>query len=107
MLKIKVTPSGCPLASRAKSAKAAALAMITSAACLMSSVASYAAETGSGADTSIFESVSTSMLDAIQSMVTSLGGLIGSIIPIALPIVGVGMVVTIGLNIFKKVTGKA
>ena len=44
---------------------------------------------------------------SVQGMVSSIGGAIGSIIPVALPLVGVSMAITIALAIFKKVTNKA
>lgn len=65
----------------------------------------FAAETGGAS--SVTESVTGALTTAVTEIAGSVGTAIGSIIPIALPLVGAGLVVTIGLRVFKKVTNNA
>ena len=53
------------------------------------------------------EAISTALTTSFGSVGTELTGIISSVLPIALPIVGGVMVVVIGIKIFKKITGKA
>lgn len=64
---------------------------------------SYASDGG----TSITDSVSTSLITAVTDIASSIGGIIGKVIPLALPLIGAGLVVTVGLKVFKKVTHQA
>ncbi len=52
----------------------------------------------------------STVIDSLKNGVTTIASdamsAIGSIIPVALPIVGAMVVVGIGLKVFKKVTGK-
>lgn len=61
---------------------------------------SYAADTGT-------TDVSTVLIDACSTMADSIIAAINGILPIAIPVVGLGLVVVIGLNVFKRVTNKA
>lgn len=77
----------------------------------LATITSYADEVvtygDDGGGTSITESVTTSLMSAVTEIASSIGDAIGKIIPVALPLIGAGLVVTIGLKIFKKVTSQA
>ena len=51
------------------------------------------------------EAVTTALTSGITTIATDALVAVGSIIPVALPIVGAIAVVSIGLKVFKKVTG--
>lgn len=53
------------------------------------------------------EGITTALSSSIGTMATNCMEMIASILPVALPIVGAGVVVGFGLKMFKKVTGKA
>ena len=53
------------------------------------------------------EAISTALTTSFTAVGSELTGIISSVLPIALPIVGGVMVVVIGIKIFKKITGKA
>ncbi|WP_411335162.1 major coat protein [Ruminococcus gauvreauii] len=53
------------------------------------------------------ESIVTSLTSSFTEVGSSITGVIGSVLPIALPIIGGILVVTVGIKVFKKVTGKA
>lgn len=53
------------------------------------------------------ESVVTSLTASFTEIGTSLTGIIGSVLPIALPVIGAMVIVTIGIKIFKKITSRA
>lgn len=59
------------------------------------------AETSSGA-----VDVTTPLVTACTDMASSIGGAVGQVLPIALPLVGMSLVVTIGLKVFKRVSAK-
>lgn len=63
----------------------------------------FAASTGSSTNSSITES----MVTAFTSIKDDILSAIAKIAPIALPVLGAGLVVVLGIKIFKKVTGKA
>lgn len=67
-------------------------------------ITSFAAEDGT---TSLTDQASESLLTAVTSMADSIGSTISNIVPIAVPLVGVGLVVTIGISVFKKISAKA
>lgn len=52
------------------------------------------------------EAVSTALKTGITSIATGMGDAIGDVVPAALPIVGMVLVVSIGLKVFKKITGR-
>lgn len=62
-------------------------------------ITSYAAE----GDVS---SVTTALTAGVTSIASDAMSAIGSVIPVALPIMGAVVVVGIGLKVFRKVTGK-
>lgn len=49
----------------------------------------------------------TALTTACTTMAGSITSAINGVIPIALPLVGLSLVVTIGLKVFKRITGKA
>ena len=57
--------------------------------------------------TSLTDQASESLLTAVTTMADSIGKTIANIVPIAVPLVGVGLVVTIGISVFKKISAKA
>lgn len=65
---------------------------------------SFAAETGG---TSLADTATSALTTAVTDMASSVASAIGQIIPIAIPLVGAGLVVTIGLKVFSKITSKA
>ena len=65
-------------------------------------ITSYASEDASGGS-----DVMSTAVTALTDMATSIGGAIGSILPIVIPLVGVSLVVTIGIAVFKKIASKA
>jgi|UniRef100_A0AAU8B6X2 hypothetical protein len=82
----KVTAMRCAVAGVAVSAP---LALCT--------ITSFAAE-GDAADP---------LITACTSIASSATTAINGVIPIALPLVGAGLVITIGLKVFKRIAGKA
>lgn len=52
------------------------------------------------------EAVTSALTTAFNSVATSLTGIIGDVLPIALPVVGAGLVVGIGIKLFKRVVSK-
>lgn len=90
------------LKERAKYAVAVAAPVVMSSMAMMTS---YASETESGS--SITDSVTNSLVGAVTEIATSVGDAIGKVIPVALPLIGAGLVVTVGIKIFKKVTSQA
>lgn len=98
------------LKEKAKYAAAAAAPLLMTG---LATITSYADEvvtygdSDSDSGTSITSSVTTSLMTAVTEIASSIGDVIGKIIPIALPLIGAGLVVTVGLKIFKKVTSHA
>ena len=62
-------------------------------------ITSYAAEGDVSA-------VTTALTAGISSIANDAMSAIGSVIPLALPIVGAIVVVSVGIKVFRKVTGK-
>lgn len=52
------------------------------------------------------ESVSTALVTSFTGVASSLTGIIGDVLPVALPVVGAVIVVTTGIRIFKKIVTK-
>ncbi len=53
------------------------------------------------------EAVTTALTTSFSEVGTALTGVISSVLPIALPVIGAMLVVSVGIKIFKKVTSKA
>ena len=61
-----------------------------------------------GADTSsALSSVESAMITSFTSVASSMTGMVAKILPIALPIMGILLVVGFGMKAFKKVANKA
>ena len=52
------------------------------------------------------EALTTSLVSGLTTTATDMLGAVGSIVPVALPVMGGIAVVGIGIKLFKKVTGK-
>lgn len=89
------------LREKAKYAAAVAAPLALSSAMMITSFAD------NGDSASITESVTASLITAVTEIASSVGDAIGKVIPVALPLIGAGLVVTVGLKIFKKVTSQA
>lgn len=63
---------------------------------------SYAGDSGSSNEVSTI--IQESLITAVGEVTTTLANVIVAVIPIALPLIGASMVVTIGLKIFKNIT---
>ena len=70
---------------------------VVSAPLALCTITSFAAE-GDAADP---------LITACTSIASSATTAINGVIPIALPLVGAGLVITIGLKVFKRIAGKA
>jgi len=90
------------LKEKAKVLAAIAVPAAVAGSTMLVSFASEGGETGS-----VTESVTASLVSAVTDIASSIGGVIGTVIPIALPLIGAGLVVTIGIKVFKSVAGKA
>lgn len=51
--------------------------------------------------------LSSAMSTAFNNISTDINGYIGSALPVALGIVGTVLAITVGIKVFKKITGKA
>lgn len=67
-----------------------------------SCVPAFASESATGLD-----SVETALTTSFTSIAGSMTSIVGKILPIALPIMGILLVVGFGMKAFKKVTNKA
>jgi uncharacterized protein (DUF697 family) len=52
------------------------------------------------------EGIVTALTTSFTEIGTELTGIVGKVLPIALPIIGGVLVVTVGIKIYKKVTNK-
>lgn len=82
--------------------------MVTAPVCMSAAavVTSYASE-DPGGGSSVTDAVASSLVTSVSEIATSIGGVIGQVIPVALPLIGAGLVVTIGIKVFKKVSHQA
>lgn len=60
-----------------------------------------------GESSSVSSSVITALQTAFNSIASDLGSVITTIVPIALGVVGAGLVLVFGIKWFKKLTNKA
>ena len=88
-------------------AKTAALAALPAAASLALPMTSFAAEGDPSATSTMFESVTTGMVTAIQDMVSSVGSTVGAIIPVVFPLVALGIGVSICISMVRRVSSHA
>lgn len=49
------------------------------------------------------ESVTTALTTSFTSVGTAVTGVMGDVLPIALPVIGAMMVITIGIKVFRKI----
>lgn len=59
------------------------------------------------ATTTAVESATNALVTSVTSMANSISTSITSVLPVAIPLVGIGLVVTLGLKQFKRVANKA
>lgn len=76
---------------------------VTAPLALGTTITSFAAD---ASGSSLTDSVTTSLVESVNEMAASIGSAIGQILPVAIPLVGAVLVVTIGLKVFKQVAGK-
>lgn len=57
--------------------------------------------------TNIASAATTALISSVKVMADAVGDAISQVIPIATPLVGGCLVVTVGLGVFKKITSKA
>ena len=77
-------------------------ALMGGALAVATAVPAFAAEAGTG-----LSSVETALTTSFTSIASSMTSIVGKILPIALPIMGILLVVGFGMKAFKKVTNKA
>ena len=53
------------------------------------------------------DTVASAMTTQLTSMVSSLESALADVAPLAIPIVGIGLVVVLGIKLFKRVANKA
>lgn len=91
------------LKEKAESLKKKALPVVTGAALAVTScVPVLASESGT-----TLSSVETSLETSFKSVASSMTSIVGKIVPVALPVMGVLLVVGFGIKAFKKVANKA
>ena len=56
---------------------------------------------------SIMAQATAALTTGLTEVATSMGGMITTVLPVALGVVGAIMVVVFGVKFFKKITGKA
>ena len=89
---------------RAKGAALVSLPAVTSLALPMTALA---ADTSASPTGDLFDTIAASMVASIQDMVSAVGSAVGSIIPVAFPLIAVGMGITICIAVFRRITNQA
>lgn len=82
--------------------KKLAPALMGGALAVATAVPAFAAEAGTG-----LSSVETALTSSFTSIGSSMTGIVGKILPIALPIMGALLLVHFGIKAFKQTTNKA
>lgn len=59
------------------------------------------------ATASSYDSLITALTTAAQSAADAAMSAIGAVVPVALTVMGAGVVITVGIKIFKRVTSKS
>ncbi len=67
-------------------------------------ITSYASE---GGEADVMATVTTNLVTSVTEMATSIGSAVGQIIPLALPVIGAALIVSVGIKVFKSVASKA
>lgn len=89
------------IADHKTACKVAAASTLPAVVASVTSVTAFAAD---GVDTT---SIRTTMTSSFTTIGSDILGFFGDILPIALPILGAALVISVGIAIFKKVTKKA
>lgn len=89
------------IAEHKTACKVAAASALPAVVASVTSVTAFAAE--GTTDTS---SIKSTMVQSFTGIGNDILGFFGDILPIALPILGAGLVISVGIGIFKKVTHK-
>lgn len=97
-------PEKIPGLAKVKGAAVLSLPVVTG---MMLPMTALAADAGSSPTGDLFDTIAASMVASIQDMVSAVGSAIGSIIPVAFPIICVGMGITICLVVFRRITNQA
>lgn len=92
------------LKTKAATAKYAVAGLTMAVPTVLYAFPSYAADP---TDSSVMDGAVANLTGACSDMALSIGKALGEIIPLALPLVGISLVVTVGLSVFKRVTSKA
>lgn len=58
-------------------------------------------------DPSLTDTATTALTAALTTMAASISDAIAAVLPVAIPLVGAGLVVTIGLSVFKRIANMA
>ena len=77
-------------------------ALMGGALAVVTAIPAFAAEAGTG-----LSSVETALTTSFTSIGSSMTSIVGKILPIALPVMGILVLVGFGIKAFKKVTNKA
>lgn len=95
------------LAQKVQKARTAAALMLPAVIASVPAITSYAAEGDVTESTDVIASAVDALTTSLTSIAASIGSAIGKVLPIAIPLIGVSLVVTIGIAVFKKVASKA
>lgn len=74
---------------------------------LMGSVSASATSGDNGGGTADYSAITNAMSNGLSGLQTSLLGVIGTVMPYAITVMGAGILITVGIKVFKRVTGKA
>lgn len=89
---------------KAKKAALVAVPVVTSLAVPMTALA---ADTSSSPVGAMFDAISAGMQTAIQDMVTSVGSMVGGMIPVLFPLVALGIGISICIVMVRRVSNNA
>lgn len=73
----------------------------------MMAVGAFPAMAAGEDTTNISSTATTALVSSVKVMADSIGDAISQVIPVAVPLVGGCLVVTVGLSVFKKIASKA
>lgn len=91
---------------KAKKAKVMLMCAAPAVAGVVCPLVAHAAE-GDTTTTTAIDSATNALVTSVTGMANSISGSITSVLPVAIPLVGIGLVVTLGLKQFKRVASKA
>ncbi len=58
-------------------------------------------------ETGVVTAVATSLVASVTEMATAICSVVGQVIPLALPVIGASLVVSVGVKVFKTIASKA